>query len=76
MPTDQPPLFKSLHLEGITCLVRRSSTCRLIPAFVALTTGAAAYYLGRSSGDSRLAGKKNKKVRGRKVEWILEHSVL
>lgn len=48
-----------------------SSTCRFIPAFVALTTGAAAYYLGRSSGDSRLAGKKNKKVRGRKVEWML-----
>ncbi|CAL5219908.1 g1837 [Coccomyxa viridis] len=34
----------------------------LIPAFVALTTGAAAYYLGKSSSDDRMAEKKNKRA--------------
>ena len=47
--------IRTTTMSMITC-------CRLIPAIVALTTGAAAYYLGKTSSDDRKAEKKHKRV--------------
>lgn len=38
------------------------SAYRVVPAFVAVTAAAGAYLLGKSTSDSRVSGKKNKKV--------------
>lgn len=60
IPASFPSLLQGLPCDHLSC--ERYTCCRLVPAFVALTTGAAAYYLGKTSSDDRMADKKNKRV--------------